>query len=50
MDTALLSLDLHLIEKPREQELEEARVIQNVMLPAQPLRVGGVTISYESSP
>ncbi|HET6930349.1 MAG TPA: SpoIIE family protein phosphatase [Candidatus Acidoferrum sp.] len=50
MDTALLPLDLRSIEKLREQELEEARVIQNVMLPAQPLRVGGVTISHEFQP
>jgi sigma-B regulation protein RsbU (phosphoserine phosphatase) len=50
MDTALLPLDLHSIEKLREQELEEARVIQNVMLPAQPLRLGGVTISHEFQP
>jgi len=36
MDTALLPLDLRSIEKLREQELEEARVIQNVMLPRIP--------------
>ncbi|HXH66660.1 MAG TPA: hypothetical protein VNI81_05625 [Candidatus Limnocylindrales bacterium] len=50
MDTALLPLDLHSIEKLREQELEEARTIQNVMLPAHPLRVSGVTISCEFQP
>jgi len=50
MDTALLPLDLRSIEKLREQELEEARVIQNVMLPAHPLRVSGVTISHEFQP
>jgi sigma-B regulation protein RsbU (phosphoserine phosphatase) len=50
MDTALLPLDLRSIEKLREQELEEARVIQNVMLPAHPLRLGGVTISHEFQP
>src|SRR5216684_4894949 len=50
MDTALLPLDLHSIEKLREQELEEARVIQNVMLPAHPLRTAGVTISHEFQP
>jgi len=33
MDTALLPLDLRSIEKLREQELEEARVIRNVMPP-----------------
>jgi len=50
MDTALLPLELRSIEKLREQELEEARVIQNVMLPAHPLRTGGVTISHEFQP
>ncbi len=50
MDTALLPLDLRSIEKLREQELEEARVIQNVMMPAQPLRLAGVTISHEFQP
>jgi phosphoserine phosphatase RsbU/P len=50
MDTALLPLDLHSIEKLREQELEEARVIQNVMMPAHPLRHAGVTISHEFQP
>lgn len=50
MDTALLPLELRSIEKLREQELEEARIIQNVMLPAHPLRIGGVTISHEFQP
>ncbi|HKM67543.1 MAG TPA: SpoIIE family protein phosphatase [Candidatus Acidoferrum sp.] len=50
MDTALLPSELRSIEKLREQDLEEARVIQNVMLPAQPLRVAGVTISHEFQP
>lgn len=50
MDTALLPLELRSIEKLREQELEEARVIQNVMLPAHPLRAAGVTISHEFQP
>jgi len=49
MDTALLSLDLRSIEKLREQELEEARVIQNVM-PAHPLREAAATISHEFQP
>jgi phosphoserine phosphatase RsbU/P len=50
MDTALLPLDLRSIEKLREQELEEARVIQNVMMPAHPLCAAGVTISHEFQP
>jgi len=50
MDTALLPLELRSIEKLREQDLEEARIIQNVMLPAHPLCAGGVTISHEFQP
>lgn len=50
MDTAILPLDLRSIEKLREQELEEARIIQNVMMPAHPLCSGGVTISHEFQP
>ena len=50
MDTALLSLDLRSIKKLREQELEESRVIQNVMLPAPPLREAAATISHEFQP
>jgi sigma-B regulation protein RsbU (phosphoserine phosphatase) len=38
------------IEKLREQELEEARAIQGVMLPGQPLRTDCVTISHEFQP
>lgn len=43
----LLELD---IEKLREEELEEARAIQSVMLPEQALRAGGVRISHEFQP
>ena len=42
--------DLHAIEKLREQELEEARAIQGVMLPGQPLRTDCATISHEFQP
>jgi len=42
--------ELHSIEKLREQELEEARAIQGVMLPGQPLRTFYVTISHEFQP
>src|SRR6266446_3941010 len=38
------------IEKLREEELEEARAIQSVMMPAEPLRVGAVRISHEFQP
>ena len=50
MGSLLLPSELRSIEKLREQELEEARVIQNVMLPAHPLRTAGVTISHEFQP
>lgn len=38
------------IAKLREQDLEEARIIQGVMLPAHPLREGRVTISHAFQP
>jgi phosphoserine phosphatase RsbU/P len=44
------AVELHAIERLREQELEEARLIQSVMLPAHPLCEGGVTISHEFQP
>jgi phosphoserine phosphatase RsbU/P len=50
MPVALTQVELHVIEKLREQELEEARVIQGVMLPAQPLRAEGILISHEFQP
>ena len=42
--------DLRSIEKLREEELEEARAIQSVMLPGEPLRTDCVTISHEFQP
>lgn len=42
--------DLLSVEKLREQELEEARVIQGAMLPSQPLHIGSVLISHEFQP
>jgi sigma-B regulation protein RsbU (phosphoserine phosphatase) len=50
MPLAPPTVDLSAIEKLREQELEEARTIQGVMLTAQPLREGTVTISHEFQP
>ena len=50
MPTAAPELDLLSIEKLREEELDEARAIQSGMLPTQPLRVGGITISHEFQP
>ena len=38
------------IEKLRDEELEEARAIQSVMLPEHALRAGGVRISHEFQP
>jgi sigma-B regulation protein RsbU (phosphoserine phosphatase) len=50
MLTATPLTDLLAIEKLREQELEEARVIQDAMLPSKPLHVGNVLISHEFQP
>lgn len=50
MPVFIQPVDLHSIEKLREQELEEARAIQSVMLPGQPLRTDCVTISHEFQP
>lgn len=50
MTTTAPPLELHAIEKLREEELEEARSIQAVMLPAEALRSGPVTISHEFQP
>lgn len=38
------------VEKLREEELEEARAIQNVMMPSEPLRAGAVRISHKFRP
>jgi Stage II sporulation protein E (SpoIIE) len=43
-------LELQALEKLREEELEEARAIQSVMLPAESLRAGAVTISHAFQP
>lgn len=47
MPQAAQDLDLNSIEKLREQELEEARTIQGVMLPSHPLREGGVANEFQ---
>jgi phosphoserine phosphatase RsbU/P len=47
MNVSLLEVN---IEKLREEELEEARSIQSVMLPAEPLRAGAVRVSHEFQP
>src|SRR5260370_2089800 len=50
MRTITLPPELHAIEKLREAELEEARAIQSVMLPAEWLRAGAVMISHGFQP
>jgi phosphoserine phosphatase RsbU/P len=50
MHTIATLVEIGVIEKLREEELEEARSIQSVMLPAEPLRAGGVRISHEFQP
>jgi sigma-B regulation protein RsbU (phosphoserine phosphatase) len=50
MNTVAPPLDLYAIEKLREEELEEARSLQAVMMPAESLRSGPVTISHEFQP
>ena len=50
MNTIASPLELHAIEKLREEELEEARSIQADMLPAESLCTGPVTISHAFQP
>lgn len=50
MVTATPLHDLAAIEKLREQELEEARIIQSAMLPSQPLHQFDIFISHEFQP
>lgn len=50
MQTPVSLLDFQALEKLREEELEEARAIQSVMLPGGPLEAGSITISHEFQP
>jgi phosphoserine phosphatase RsbU/P len=50
MHTTVPLLDLQALEKRREEELEEARAIQGVMMPAESLHAGRVIISHEFQP
>jgi hypothetical protein len=50
MQTTAPTLELNEIEKLREEELEEARAIESVMLPAESLRAGAVTIGHQFQP
>lgn len=49
MDTSA-PLELHCIERLREEELEEARAIQSAILPAESLSSGPVTVSHAFQP
>jgi hypothetical protein len=50
MITATALPDLPAIEKQREQEIEEARVIQWAMLPLETFRTDSVVVSHEFQP
>ena len=50
MNMTASPFELHALEKLREEELEEARAIHSVILPAKSLRAGAVMISHEFQP
>jgi phosphoserine phosphatase RsbU/P len=50
MNATAPPLELHAVEKLREEELEEARSIQSVMLPSESLQAGKVRISHAFQP
>jgi phosphoserine phosphatase RsbU/P len=50
MKTIAPPFELQTLEKRREEELEEARAIQSMMMPAESLRSGGVMISHAFQP
>jgi phosphoserine phosphatase RsbU/P len=50
MNTIGMPAELGVIEKLREEELEEARSIQSGMLPTEPLHCGAIRISHEFQP
>jgi phosphoserine phosphatase RsbU/P len=50
MNTTAPALELHELEKLRENDLEEARAIQGAMLPTEALRTEHVAISHEFQP
>ena len=47
MNTFAPAAELQALEKSRDEELEEARALQSVMLPTESLCSRGVTISYQ---
>jgi phosphoserine phosphatase RsbU/P len=50
MNTTAPPYELQAIEKLREEELEEARAIQSMMMPSEALHAGAVMISHEFQP
>jgi sigma-B regulation protein RsbU (phosphoserine phosphatase) len=50
MNTLMTPAELQAIEKMREQELEEARAIQSMMMPAESLLADRVTVSHAFQP
>jgi serine phosphatase RsbU (regulator of sigma subunit) len=44
------AIEVRAIEKLRQEELEEARAVQSLMLPAEVLIAGPVTIAHEFEP
>jgi sigma-B regulation protein RsbU (phosphoserine phosphatase) len=50
MNTMAPEAELQALEKLRDQELEEARTLQSMMLPTESLSVGGVTIAHQFQP
>ena len=50
MDTIAPAAELQALEKLRDEEWEEARALQSVMLPTESLRSRGVTITHQFQP
>jgi len=50
MLTILPAVEARVIEKLRQEELEEARAVQSLMLPAEVLCAGPITIAHEFQP
>src|SRR5215467_10431821 len=50
METTTVPFEVQVLERLREQELEEARSVQSAMLPTEALRTGSVTISHGFQP
>jgi sigma-B regulation protein RsbU (phosphoserine phosphatase) len=50
MNTLMTLEEIHAFEKIREQELEEARALQSMMMPTASLSTGMVVVSHECQP